>query len=110
MSTIRKDDEYLRDHHFAKKTVANPCSEISSDYYELYKSPNEKTSPMTDERDIWAMHKSDAFWKSRERFTNPDREKNSTLEDTHEAQNSITPATYDGSGNGSITMRTLNLL
>lgn len=27
VSTMRKDDEYLRNHHSAKKTDANPCSE-----------------------------------------------------------------------------------
>lgn len=66
------------------------------DYFELYNAPNRKTSSLTEEYNTWSLHRADAFWKSQERFTSP--EKRSTLEDAYEAQNYITPATYDGRG------------
>ena len=96
-NTMRKDEEYLCDHHSANETYANPRSnEMFPDYFELYSAPNRKTSHLPDEYNTWSLHRADAFWKSRERFTSP--EISSTLEDAYEAQNSITPATYDGSG------------
>lgn len=92
-NTMRKDEEYLCDHHSANETYAKPRSnEMFPDYF----APNRKTSPLPEEYNTWSLHRADAFWKSRERFTSP--EISSTLEDAYEAQNSITPATYDGSG------------
>lgn len=50
VSIMRKDEEYLRNHHSANKTGANPCrNEMFSDYYELYNAPNRKMSPPTEE-------------------------------------------------------------
>lgn len=96
-TTMRKDEEYLCDHHSANETYANPRSnEMFPDYFELYSAPNRKTSPLPHEYNTWSLHRADAFWKSRERFTSP--EISSALEDAYEAQNCISPATYDGSG------------
>lgn len=88
---MRKDED-LCDHHSANVTYANPRS---NEMFRGY-APNRKTSHLPDEYNTWSLHRADAFWKSRERFTSP--EISSTLEDAYESQNSIIPATYDGSG------------
>lgn len=46
-NTMRKDEEYLCDHHSANETYANQRSkDMFSDYFEMYNAPNRKTSPL----------------------------------------------------------------